>query len=226
MWNQHSSIEAFRSRWTNDWAVFELRSSSSEFHLRQDIQKGLPNTAKTGLGYKVWYWNVLKVGADHERMGSHWLSIYQRAMCLLSYRVRSCKSWWIFQQSWCLSFLWSRVLWTTLNIIESNKNRYDMIWLCFGIQKNERTLPWICLLQQATVRGYLRIPGARCAGCPCVTPAGKGRRETLGLPFQPHHFGVHQGGRQWLSSNVYTNQHEATVFETVWTCSFNMFQCI
>ena len=27
--------------------------------------------------------------------------------------------------------------------------------------------------------------------------------------------GVHQGGRQWLSSNVYTNQHEATVFETV-----------
>ena len=131
MWNQHSSIEAFRSRWTNDWAVFELRSSSSEFHLRQDIQKGLPNTAKTGLGYKVWYWNVLKVGADHERMGSHWLSIYQRAMCLLSYRVRSCKSWWIFQQSWCLSFLWSRVLWTTLNIIESNKNRYDMIWLWF-----------------------------------------------------------------------------------------------
>jgi hypothetical protein len=37
----------------------------------------------------------------------------------------------------------------------------------------------------------------------------------LSVFLQPHHFGVHQGGRQWLSSNVYTNQHEATVFETV-----------
>ena len=157
------------------------------------------------------------MGADHERMGSHWLSIYQRAICLLSYRVRSCKSWWIFQQSWCLFFLWSRVLWTTLNIIESNKNRYDMIWydmtmvlasrktrghfhgfVCFSKPAQDA----LVLLQRVKDEGKLSVFLFSRTISACTKADGSG---------------FHR-----MSTRINTKQLSLKLG----TCSFNMFQCI
>ena len=133
---------------------------------------------------------------------SAWVHIDRRSIRERCAYCFTYKTWWIFQQSWCLCFPWSRVFCNLKG---------------FGIHNKQEEISMDCLMfQQATVHSY-----PHCAGCPCITPAGEGRRETLGLSFQPHHFGVHQGGWQFLaieclySYHLYSmNQPETTVFET------------